>query len=273
MANPNFMRTFFTIILACFPAFVYAQFNGARSTGMGELSLGLSDLFSAINNQAMLSEQKAFSVGVNVRNQYLSKNLNTGALAVALPVGKGTSGLYFSTYGYQLYRQNKLGLSYSLSLSPVFSIGLGINYNSVRLGEGLGMEFAFYPDIGFNYKPIEKLNIGIQFQNLTLAKKVKQLDELWPVVGRLGLVYQINDKLLAGTQGNVYADRPFEINSGLEYNVTTQFSIRFGFASQPVRASMGIGFLIKAIRIDLASSYQSNLGFTPSINLVYINDH
>jgi hypothetical protein len=61
------------------------------------------------------------------------------------------------------------------------------------------------------------------------------------------------------------------INSGLEYQFTPQFSIRFGYASQPASASMGIGFKLKNIQIDLASSYLANLGFTPSINIVYIN--
>jgi hypothetical protein len=265
------MRTILTILFACLNIIIAAQSNGARSTGLGDLTLGLSDLFSAVHNQAMLPEIRNLSAGINVQNQYLVKNLSTASLSVAIPLGNGTAALNFSTFGYQLYRQNNFGLSYALAFSPVFSVGLRISYNSIQLGEGLGMEFAFYPDLGLNYKPIENLNISIQFQNLTLSEKVKQLDELWPVTGSLGLTYQINKKLLIGAQGNVYADQPFEINSGLEYQFNPHFSFRFGFASQPARASMGIGFLIKNIQIDLASSYQANLGFTPSFNLIYIN--
>ena len=239
---------------------------------MGDLKLGLSDLFSAINNQAMLPEIRTISAGVTIQNNYLIKNLNTGALALAIPIGKGTSGIYFSNYGYQLYRQNKLGLSYAYAFSPVFSMGLSINYNSIQLGEGLGMEYAFYPDLGITFIPIEKLTIAIQFQNLTLSKKVKQLNELWSVSGRLGLVYQINEKLLIGVQGNLYADRPFEINSGLDYNFANGFFMRLGFATQSTRASMGIGLQLQHFKIDLASSYQAILGFTPSLNLVFISD-
>jgi len=263
------MRTFLTLLLACCQSILPAQNNGARSTAMGDLNLGLTDLFSAISNQATLPEIRTISAGINVQNQYLVKNLNTGVLAIAVPIGKGTSGLFFSTYGYQLYRQNKLGISYALALSPSFSMGIAINYNSIHLGEGLGMESAIYPDLGLNYKPIDKLNIGIQFQNLTLSKKVKQLDELWPVAGRLGLIYIINKKLLIGAQGNVYSDRPFEINGGIEYQINDIFFFRFGFSSQPTRASMGFGLKLYNFQIDLASSYQSVLGFTPSINLIY----
>ena len=265
------MRTLLTIAFTCLQIFIYGQSNGARSTAMGDMKLGLSDLFSAVNNQAMLPEIRAFSVGINVHNQYLIKNLNTGVLALAIPIGKGTSAINFTTYGYQLYRENKLGLSYAMALSPVFSIGISINYHSLRLGEGLGMEYSIYPDIGLNYKPTDKLNIGIQFQNITLSTKVKQLDELWPVSGRLGLIYFINAKLLIGVQGNVYTNRPLEINSGLEYNFSDHFSFRFGFASQPARASLGIGFRLQLFQVDLASSYQANLGFTPSINLIFVN--
>ena len=267
------MRPFLTILFACFQALMLAQNNGARSHAMGGLKLGLPDLFSAADNQAMLPEIRSISAGINIQNQYLIKNLNTGVLAIAIPIDKGTASLNFSTYGYQLYRQIKFGLSYGLALGPSFSMGVGMVYRSIQLGEGLGNEFALYPDIGLNYKPNEKLNIGIQFQNLTLSKKVKQLNELWPVAGRLGLVYHINEKVLIGVQGNVYADRPFEINSGLEYRLGKLFSFRFGFASQPTRASMGIGFLLQNFQIDLSSSYQPNLGFTPSINLIFINGH
>jgi hypothetical protein len=267
------MRTILTILFACLNIIGTAQNSGARSGGLGDLKLGLSDLFSAVNNQAMLPEIRTISAGVNVQNQYLIKNLSTAALAVAVPLGNGTAALNFSTFGYKLYRQNNFGLSYALAFSPVFSVGLRISYNSIQLGESLGMEFAFYPDLGLNYKPIDGLNISIQFQNLTLSEKVKQLDELWQVTGSLGLTYQINEKLLIGAQGNVYADQPFEINSGIEYQFIHHFSFRFGFASQPTRVSMGIGFYFKNIQIDLASNYEANLGFTPSINLIYINEN
>lgn len=265
------MRSLLTIVFACLHIFLYGQNNGARSISMGELKLGLSDLFSAVNNQAMLPEIRKFNVGVSVRNQFNIKDLNTGSIAIAIPIGKGTAALNFTSYGYQLYRENKIGLSYAMALSSSFSLGIGLNYNALLLGEGLGMEYSFYPDIGLNYKPIDKLNIGIQFQNITLSKKVKQLDELWPVTGRLGLIYFINDKLLIGVQGNVYTDRLFEINSGLEYNFSDHFSFRFGFASQPNRVSLGLGFQIKLFQIDLASNYQANIGFTPSINLIFVN--
>ena len=265
------MRTLLTIAFACLHIISIAQDNGARSSAMGDLKLGLSDLFSAVNNQSMLPEIQKFTVGINAHNQFLIKNLNTGSLAIALPIGKGTAAFNFTSYGYQLYRENKLGLSYAMAFSPAFSMGISLNYRSLRLGEGLGMEYSLYPDIGLNYKPIDKLNIGIQFQNLTLSTKIKQLDELWPVSGRFGLIYFINDKLLIGIQGNVYTDRPLEINSGLEYTFTDHFSFRFGYASQPNRVSFGIGFRLKLFQIDLASSYQTNIGFTPSINLIFIN--
>jgi len=265
------MRTVLTILFACLQIFLFAQTKGARSAGMAGLNLGLSDLFSAINNQAMLPEIKSISAGLTIQNQYLVKNLNTAALAVAVPIGNGAAGIFFSTYGYQLYRQNKLGLSYALAFSPVFSMGLSINYSSIQLGDGLGMQYAFYPDLGLNYKPTEKLNIGLQFQNLTQSKKVKQLNELWPVTGRLGLIYFINEKLIIGAQGNVYIHEPFEINSGLEYNISSYFSLRFGFATQPTRASMGIGFQLQNFHVDIASSYQAILGFTPSVNLNFIS--
>lgn len=260
-----------TFFFACLHTIFIAQENGARSTAIGDMKLGLSDLFSAVNNQAMLPKIRNFTAGINVHNQYLIKNLNTGSLAIAVPIGKGTIASNFTSYGYQLYQENKFGLSYALALSPTFSLGIGINYHSLRLGEGLGMEYSIYPDIGLNYQPTDKLNIGIQFQNITLSKKVKQLDELWPVSGRLGLIYFINDKLLIGAQGNIYTDEPFEINSGLEYTFSKHFSFRFGYASQPNRVSLGIGFQLKLIQIDLASSYQPNIGFTPSINLIFVN--
>jgi hypothetical protein len=82
------MRTFLTLFFACLQIIVLAQINGARSDAMGDLKLGLSDLFSAINNQSMLPEIRTISAGINVQNQYLLKNLITAALPVAIPVGK-----------------------------------------------------------------------------------------------------------------------------------------------------------------------------------------
>jgi len=68
------MRPFLTILFACFQALMLVQNNGARSHAIGGLKLGLTDLFSAADNQAMLPEIRSISAGINIQNQYLIKN-------------------------------------------------------------------------------------------------------------------------------------------------------------------------------------------------------
>ena len=250
----------------------YPQNTGARSDALGGAYLGLSDLFSAANNQALLPKIRKVQAGIFFQNRFLLKNLNTGAFAVALPLGKGTSALYYRNYGYSLYRENQIGLAYALPFGPDFSMGIAINFRSLQLGEGLGSETAFYPDIGLNYQISKLFSLGFQLKNITLAEKAAQLNERWPVVGSFGFNYMPNPKLLLLAQGNVFASRPFELNAGGEYSVSDLFSLRMGFTTNPSRASLGFGIKIRSFQIDLTSSYQAMLGFVPSLNIIFINE-
>jgi len=266
------MRILLTTILFSLTLIVYPQINGSRSEGLNGITIGLEDLFSAIDNKATLSKIEAFSAGISVQNKYMLSNLNQASLAVAFPIVKGTGGIYFSTYGYHLYQEIKIGIVYSLSLSPQFSMGVSINYSSLILGDNLGKQHAFYPDVGLNFSPTDKLKVGVQIQNISFSKKVEHLNELWLVAGRLGGVYSISKKLIIAMQGSVLQGSEFIFDAGMEYSFASRFAFRFGFSPQPSSVSMGFGFKVRSFKIDLASSYKPTLGFTPSINLVFINE-
>ena len=66
---------------------------GARSSGMGNASVSLSDVWSAHHNQAGLGFVRDISAGAYYENRFLLKELSIKGGVVALPVKGGTFGL------------------------------------------------------------------------------------------------------------------------------------------------------------------------------------
>ena len=65
-------------------------------------------------------------------------------------------------------------------------------------------------------------------------------------------------------------DFPFTIKLGFEYNVVENFFLRLGVNTEPTVLSFGLGYQLKnKLRIDFASSYYQELGFTPAISFGY----
>ena len=55
----------------------------------------------------------------------------------------------------------------------------------------------------------------------------------------------------------------------ITYQVIEVLYIRAGVATTPVVASFGLGLKIKALRIDIATSYHTTLGLSPSLSVSY----
>jgi len=277
------MKTILTTILfLVFTCFVNAggdnQATGSRSAAMGGASVTLSDLWSTQHNQAGLAGLNSVRAGIYYQNRFLLSELGLKAVAIAVPVpkaGNGVFGLSFSSFGYSMYSDSKIGLAYAKQLGEKYSVGVQIDYLHTQIGLGHGSKGSVAIEAGLRAELIENLNIGVHVFNPTRSKIAEYevqgstTTERIPTVMRLGLSYTFSEKVLLAleVEKDVYTKPVFK--AGIEYLAIKQLYIRGGLSSDPLYNTFGFGLNLKQFKIDFAASKHQILGYTPQLSITY----
>ena len=263
------MRAIVFLVFFFTSLFLFAQFetSGARSAALGGSSITQQDVFSAQNNQAGLGFVKSISVGAFFENRFLVKQLNHSSFLFAIPVKKGTFGITYNGFGYTQFKQDKFGISYGILLSENFSVGVQINYHSIRIGDIYGRTNALTAALGFQGKLTKQITVAAHVLNPNRTKLVDYNNERMPSAIKLGIQYAYSEKLNIQLEADKNSNSKLNFKGGVEYMPAKDFYLRFGVTSNPNLFSFGTGFKINAIKIDISSSYHQVLGFSPQVAL------
>lgn len=244
---------------------------GARSLGMAGSGVALSgDLWGTQNNQAGLAFIKSFQAGAFYESRFMVSGLGMKAFSAAMPTKPGTFGLSVSSLGLgNLYSENKAGLAFAKSFGPKFSAAVQLNYLYTHIGENYGNASTACGEFGLMAEPVKNLKIGFHVFNPTRSKIGGNGTDRLPTIMRLGGLYSFSPKVFVTVEAEKDIDYKPIIRGGFEYRPVNNFYLRAGVASNPGLLSFGCGFEMKKLRLDLASSFHSVLGFSPAISLQY----
>lgn len=244
---------------------------GARSAGLAHASLSLNDAWAVQNNQASLAYVNDITGGVYYENRFLIKDMNLSAAAFALPTKSGTFGFIYHSFGLSSYNESKAGISYGRKITEQFSVGIGINYNSIRFGGIYGKGHTLTGEIGFRLALNKNLVASAHVYNITRSKLITTNSgtEYIPTIMRFGLNYQVSKKIFIAAEAQKDIDHPLIIRAGAEYRVLDLIAIRAGISTNPTLNSFGFGFYFKDLVLDIAASYHQTLGFSPQVGLSY----
>ena len=245
---------------------------GSRNAALGGASVCLSDVWSVGNNQAGLGFLKSPEAAIYFDNKFLLKDLSTGAGAFAMPIKKlGTLGLSFARTGNKYYGESKVGFAFARAFGENISVGMQINYQSVRIGEGYNVRKGLFTgEIGIQAKVLKNLTLGFHMYNPMMVKMTSYNNERVPVIFQLGLLYKFSDKVFITTECQKdIAFSPF-LKFGVEYSPAKVIFIRLGVATNPFQNGLGIGLKFGGMRIDVSSTIHPQLGISPQMGLSYV---
>ncbi len=243
---------------------------GARQLGLGGCGTALSgDLWNAHNNPAGLAYIKSFQAGAFYENRFLVSSLGMKGFAAAMPIKAGVFSLDVTSFGFNLYSENKAGVAFTKSFGPKFAASLQLDYFNTRIAENYGSASAVCGELGLFAKPVKNLSIGFHLFNPTRSKLSGNLAERLPTIMRLGALYDFSDRVFLTVEAEKDVDYKPVIRGGIEYRPVNNFYLRAGAAANPGLMSFGFGIVMKKLRLDVASSFHSVLGFSPSVGLQY----
>ena len=247
------------------------QNAGARGGAMANASVTFSDIQSIFSNQAGLGYLEEISFSIYGERRFINADgINAFQFGFAYPDQRiGTFGLSVNYFGFSLYNEQKIGLSYSRKLFKRMSIGAQFNYLGTRFNDGIyGSAHNFTFEAGILVKVSKQFNIGAHV--FSPARIELSNGDVIPSLFKLGMSYMQSDKLMINAELEKDLENPFNAKFGIEYHPLDALFIRAGFSSAPLNASFGFGVLVKGLKLDVFSAYHIQLGFTPGVSVSYM---
>jgi hypothetical protein len=243
---------------------------GSRSQGLAGSRVMLADSWSGLGNPAGMAALDRLSFSLYYENYYLLPETGLGAFAISKPTKTGTFGMNCITFGYTLYRESRVGLSYGKTLGRRIRAGVGLHYLKVRQATDYGNLSALVPSLGIQILPLQNLILGLQVFNPAGQHYVPSGFLDLPVSVQVGFGCQLGKEFFINAEAEKRSREPLTCRGGIEINVHQQLIFRFGIASGVFPGySFGLGLLFQSVTIDIAVMHHPVLGFNPSVTFSF----
>ena len=258
------MRSVLLIILVVFET-ASAGFEhrdvGGRSRALGGAYTGLADdVWAVFCNVGGCSQLTMNEVSFYYAPQPFGLGeLSYGAAALALPTSFGVVGISGSRYGFDLYREFSVGISFARKIDGV-GIGISLNYYSVSI-QNYGSAGTIGFDVGVHVPIIPGLSSGITIKNMN-APTIGISKEKLPQKFSMGVAYTPAQSISVAVDYQKETGFDASPRLGFEYRVIESVALRGGMSDEPSQSSCGIGFRYSTMELDYALSRHQDLGWS-----------
>lgn len=249
--------------------FLFGQINpGARQVALSHADVALSDdIFAAFNNPAGLSSQTNREMGIYYSPAPFGlKELANGYGAYKEPFSFGTLAAGFMTYGFELYRENSILLSYARDFYKRFAAGATVRYNSLSI-KNYGQDNSLILSIGGKVNVTENLKAGFSITNVNRATYGDEDNQI-PTRIITGFSYIFKDAASLNAAVSKELDMPASVRLGIEYAIIEYLVLRSGFKNKPSSYSGGLGIQYSIVQLDYAVFTNQDLGLTHQFGLI-----
>uniref|UniRef100_UPI0032171D67 hypothetical protein n=1 Tax=uncultured Draconibacterium sp. TaxID=1573823 RepID=UPI0032171D67 len=261
----------FVYLISCSKTFAADNYPvGARSIGLSNAFVSISDTWSTFHNQATLASLQNFSAGVFYESRFMIDELSLAGGSLVFPNTAGTLGVSFYQFGKGTFKEQKAGFSFSKQLSEKINAGIQLDYFSQHYPENeKSAGFATF-ECGLTYSATNQLTLGVHaFNPVKNGFELPEGKQKMPAIYRLGGHYQFSELVLICAEAQKTTGYKTVIKTGLEFSPVKNMALRFGVSGQPVKYSAGFGYSFGKITTDIAFSYHGNLGLSPSISVQF----
>ena len=246
-----------------------AQYNpGAKQISMSNSDVALSnDVFSLFNNPAGLAQMNWRELGIYYSpSPFGFSELANGFIAYHEPFDFGSIGVGAMTYGFELYRENKISVGFSYNYLNKFFAGAAVNLHTVSI-KNYGSDNTFYLNIGGLFYLTQNFRLGFSVQNLNRASFGNEKDNI-PLIYNTGFSYGVMEDLTFNLAVEKDIRYNYSLRGAIEYYLLEYLSLRSGFSNEPSSYSAGIGINYSYFSLDYAFFTHTDLGLTHQAGLI-----
>jgi hypothetical protein len=244
----------------------YAQFE---NTDIGARAVALNGAFTSLSNNSQAIFYNPSGLGQIKYREFSAfyspapfglSELKTGALTYAEPFQFGVLGVGAKTYGFDLYRETNIILSYGNRFKGKIFYGFNVNYYNINI-QNYNSATSFGLDIGTMAYITEFLRWGFFAKNIT-GSTIGESKEKIVQVYRTGFTVQPGKDINFLLEIEKDVKHPISVSAGLEYSFYDFLDLRAGVGSEPTSFSGGIGLNYNMFQLDYALYNSLDLGIT-----------
>ncbi|MDW3647930.1 MAG: hypothetical protein R8P61_12760 [Bacteroidia bacterium] len=248
-----------------------APASGGRAVAMGKAYTGVGgDYWALFHNPAGIAGMDGAQAGVYLEQRFLLSELNFAQAGFATSFADNQAfGFSLSSFGFDAYQENSVGLVYGIEVLNRIRVGAGIKYGILNIQEQ-GNDGSLLVQVGIQTQVNSELSIGFSAYNVNRAQlDVQGVPEIIPSILRGGLAYSASDRVLLVFDLVKDVDHALSYRGGLEYEINEVLKARGGVGTEPLSFSLGLGIDWKEFQADFASSYTERLGYSPHLSISY----
>lgn len=251
--------------------FMYSEisFGQFENTDIGARAIGLNGAFTSQSDNSLavfynpsgLGQMKYREISVFYSPSLFGvSEISTAALTYAEPLKFGTIGLGIKTFGFDLYRETSVSLSYGNNFRGKIFYGLNANIYNLKI-QNYNSATAFGADAGAMAYITDFLKWGFFAKNLT-GTKIGESKEKLAQVYRTGFTVQPRTDINLILEIEKDVRYPISFRGGMEYFINDYIDIRAGVGTEPATFSGGLTINYNIFQLDYAIYNYRDLGIT-----------
>jgi hypothetical protein len=229
-------------------------------------SAAIANVFGVANNAAAITQINKFQAGLYSQQRFSESHLQTTNLSVVKPTKYFHVGGSIQYFGYSAFNQQRLSFSVAKKLSPIFSLGVQLNYVSTFI-QDYGNTGNLALGLGLFVKPLSNLSLGFTVFNPTQAKYGRHTTDVIPSYAKLGMEYTLSEKVRFNMEADQQLNAKLKWRLGMYYQIHEVVHLAMGAATNPSYYTFGTALLFKKVRVDMAISIHQVIGLTPYVAL------
>ncbi|PCJ64073.1 MAG: hypothetical protein COA58_13885 [Bacteroidetes bacterium] len=263
------MKLYYLLFLVCLHVRLFAipPPNNAIALSLGGASATYLNAFGIENNVGGL----AFSpqqISLNASNRFGLSEYSNIMLAGNFKSKFASMGFSYQISPIAGLTTQKAQLGISKKMGNNVAVGVALNYHRFSSTNAYYHTSKFLTfNAGLYYKINKKLNVGFQIFNPNRSTVTSFPFEKTSSLFRVGIDYQFAENITCYSDVLQATHEKLDLNVGLELQ-KDQYTLRGGFGLKQLIA-IGFGWQTKMLNIDVTAAYHNQLGFSPSLNLVY----
>lgn len=269
--NYNFFKNRIFVVLTVI-LMIFAAKNGKsqfENIDLGARAVALNGAFTSVSDNSLAifynpaglgqAKYRDLSVFYSPAPFGLSE-LSTAAVTYAEPLKYGIFGAGIRTYGFELYKETNVIVSYGNGYKKKLFYGINLNFYHLNI-QNYGSASSFGADIGAMAYISKYLRWGFFGKNIT-GSKIGESKEKIAQVYRTGINYKPVTE--AGFMLEIEKDvkYPVSVRAGFEYSLLDCVDLRAGVGNEPASFTGGIGLNYNIFQLDYALYKSQDLGIT-----------
>lgn len=271
------MKCAIILLLVCVQSRVYSAFehlaHGSSVIAMGGASVAsVNDPWTAFSNPGGLSTIDSRLLSLYYSPQPFGlKELAQGSFSFIEPTPAGTLAASGSRFGFELYREVDLQVSFGGNINDMLAAGASVHYYHLSI-ERYGSAQTFGVDVGVLAHLTDEIRWGFAAFNVN-APIIGRAREKLPQVFVTGVGYSPIPEVTLAADLEKDIRYQAELHGGVQYSFLDLVAVRVGTTSDPSVLSAGVGIHYSVVQLDYAFANHTELGPTHQFSLtLYLGD-